>query len=621
MIRPSIPCYFGIILASFLVIAKASANSDCQPTPFPGAFEGQLTLPCQQWNAEQQQQFWFTPQGSQIIPYRWFLALKQKGSDENFTEAANIDRYRYLPQIPTELNPDGLPIGFTRGETLGSKWYTSKADSWLGINCSACHTNQVEYTTDGKTHKFLIDGGPTMGDFENFFIALAEALEDTLNDPQKFDTFADTVLSQNDGGANTKIGLRNHLADVVSVRKSWNARNQGDHPYGFGRLDAIGAILNEVTGTAMDIESNRRPANAPVNPPFIWNTAQYDFVQWDGQIYNRSSNGAGALGRNVGEVIGVFGEVELDQTPNVGIIGHATTVKFEELGVLEDLVWKLRSPKMPAILRGADADTATGKKLFIANCADCHTPIDENSKLEFNATLIPVGSLGFSPRGPVVTRFGRLGTDILRAENFVTNLARTGNFAGLPNLDSETSKTEPINLRRKIFSGEKSKIERKIFWRKTTISPIESSAKLLKFAVAGSLAFELRTSTGNFFTVLNAGRPVPREYLKQKKPNPCHDEGLLAVCYKARSLNGIWATGPYLHNGSIRTLKQLISGKRDKTFKIGSREYDTEELGFKNAGEFLFDTTLPGNSNAGHPFGFRLDEPMVEAILKYLKTI
>ena len=621
MIRPSIPCYFGIILVSFLVIAKASANSDCQPTPFPGAFEGQLTLSCQQWDAVQQQQFWFTPQGSQIIPYRWFLALKQKGSDENFTEAANIDRYRYLPQTPTELNPDGLPIGFTRGETLGSKWYTSKADSWLGINCAACHTNQVEYTIDGKTHKFLIDGGPAMGDFENFFIALAEALDDTLNDSQKFDSFADTVLSQDDGGANTKTGLRNHLADVVSVRKSWNARNQGDHPYGFGRLDAIGTILNEVTVTAMGIESNRRPANAPVNPPFIWNTAQYDFVQWDGQIYNRSSNGAGALGRNVGEVIGVFGEVELDQTPNVGKIGHATTVKFEELGVLEDLVWKLRSPKMPAILRGTDADTSTGKKLFMDNCAGCHTPIDENSKLEFNATLIPVGSLGFSPRGPVVTPIGRLGTDILRAGNFVTSLAQTGKFAGLPNLDSEVSKTAPINLLRKDFSGEKLKIERKIFWRKTTISPIEPSAKLLKFTVTGSLAFEFRTNTGNFFTVLNAGRPVPREYLKQKKPNPCHDEGLLAVCYKARSLNGIWATGPYLHNGSIRTLKQFISGTRDQTFKIGSREYDTEELGFKNSGGFIFDTTLPGNSNAGHPFGFHLNEPMVEEILKYLKTI
>ncbi len=114
---------------------------------------------------------------------------------------------------------------------------------------------------------------------------------------------------------------------------------------------------------------------------------------------------------------------------------------------------------------------------------------------------------------------------------------------------------------------------------------------------------------------------MPREYLKQKKPTPCNDEGLLAVCYKARSLNGIWATGPYLHNGSIRTLKQLISGKRDKTFKIGSREYDTEELGFKNAGEFLFDTTLPGNSNAGHPFGFRLDEPMVVGIFLGLLTI
>ena len=613
----------AIGLVSLLAKASigAAAIDSCEPIPFPGAFDDEQSLPCQGWNYDQQQDFWFLPQGSQIIPYQWFIALKQKGNDQDFTDPTYVNKFRYLPQVATPNNPDALPVDFTKGLTLGSDWYKSKANNWLGINCAACHTNQVEYTIDDKTHKFLIDGGPAMGDFEEFFVALALALEDTLNDSRKFITFADAVIDQKDGGATTRAELKKDLADVVAVRKFWNARNDGEYKYGFGRIDAIGAILNEVTVTAMGIDGNEKTANAPVNPPFIWNTPQYDFVQWDGRIYNRNSNGAGALGRNVGEVIGVFGDLQLNPSANVAKEGHTTSVKFKELGVLEDLLWELRSPKMPAVLRGEDKDTTVGAAIFATTCANCHKPIDEDSKLEFSASLIPVGSIDFSPLGlPVITPIG-LGTDILRAKNFVTSLAQTGKYAGLPNLDSDVTVTQPINVRTRNLSGENESIEQRTIWRRTTITPFNSSAKLLRFAVAGSLAYELRTNPAEFFSVLHAGRPVPREYMKQNKPNPCNDRGFPAICYKARSLNGIWATGPFLHNGSVRTLKQVITGKRDATFKVGSREYDVAELGFVNEGEFEFDTSLPGNSNDGHLYGVHLNENQVDQLLNYLKSI
>jgi hypothetical protein len=98
--------------------------------------------------------------------------------------------------------------------------------------------------------------------------------------------------------------------------------------------------------------------------------------------------------------------------------------------------------------------------------------------------------------------------------------------------------------------------------------------------------------------------------------------------YKARPLNGIWATAPYLHNGSIPTLYDLLLPKkrpgdpesgeyRPDEFVVGSREFDPVKVGFKSSGYegFTFNTRgiwddrtggyTKGNSNAGHEYGAR----------------
>jgi hypothetical protein len=77
--------------------------------------------------------------------------------------------------------------------------------------------------------------------------------------------------------------------------------------------------------------------------------------------------------------------------------------------------------------------------------------------------------------------------------------------------------------------------------------------------------------------------------------------------YPARPLDGYWATGPFLHNGAVRTYYELLSpvSERAKTFWVGSKEFDPFLLGFRDdeiLGAFLFDASLPGNSNKGHEF-------------------
>ena len=70
----------------------------------------------------------------------------------------------------------------------------------------------------------------------------------------------------------------------------------------------------------------------------------------------------------------------------------------------------------------------------------------------------------------------------------------------------------------------------------------------------------------------------------------------------------MWATAPYLHNGSVPTLHDLLLPPKDrpKTFPLGHRDYDPAKVGYTTTADgprFRFDTSKVGNSNAGHEYG------------------
>jgi hypothetical protein len=93
--------------------------------------------------------------------------------------------------------------------------------------------------------------------------------------------------------------------------------------------------------------------------------------------------------------------------------------------------------------------------------------------------------------------------------------------------------------------------------------------------------------------------------------------------YFAATLNGVWARSPYLHNGSVRTMEELLTppAQRVKTFHRGSRVFDEEVMGYTDAGTYLFDTAASGNSNSGHDYGTKLSEAEKRELIEYLKTL
>ena len=96
--------------------------------------------------------------------------------------------------------------------------------------------------------------------------------------------------------------------------------------------------------------------------------------------------------------------------------------------------------------------------------------------------------------------------------------------------------------------------------------------------------------------------------------------------YKARPLNGIWATAPFLHNGSVPNMRALFDkpADRPKTFVLGGWEYDPSVMGYapySGPHAFTFDTSKKGNSNAGHTWGTKLTDDEKDALVEYLKTL
>ena len=98
--------------------------------------------------------------------------------------------------------------------------------------------------------------------------------------------------------------------------------------------------------------------------------------------------------------------------------------------------------------------------------------------------------------------------------------------------------------------------------------------------------------------------------------------------YANMPLDGLWLRAPYLHNGSVPTLRALLfPEERPAVFFRSYDVYDWTNVGFvaigaeAEASGVRFDTLLKGNSNAGHTYGTTLSREQRELLLEYLKTL
>ena len=129
-------------------------------------------------------------------------------------------------------------------------------------------------------------------------------------------------------------------------------------------------------------------------------------------------------------------------------------------------------------------------------------------------------------------------------------------------------------------------------------------------AYAGAL-FQVASQFNGFFAQLEIPGYLP-------PPQPLRSTNQ----YWAPDLAGVWARAPYLHNGSMRTMQELLTspGERETRWHRGTRQYDVTALGYTDEGDYVFDSTGPGNSKAGHNYGTQLTAGEKRDLIEYLKT-
>jgi hypothetical protein len=319
---------------------------------------------------------------------------------------------------------------------------------------------------------------------------------------------------------------------------------------------------------SLGVPANQQAPNAPVSYPFLWTTGQLDLVQWNGAAPNAGL--IGPLARNIGEVIGVFGHLQI--IPDSIFTGYPSTIEVANLGEIEAWINDLLSPQWPNnILPPIDpVKAAEGQALYNQHCVSCHQVIDRtNTDLEISVVMVPQ-------------------TQVLTDPTMTVNAAtRTGQTDGLQGT---------LEL---ILIGD-------------TFGATAPAATILANGVIGVLL-------NHPFEGLEAAIEEYHENMNAMMFNP--------ESYKARPLNGIWATAPYLHNGSVPNLAQLLlsPSQRVAQFYVGSRDFDPANVGFittQTPGAYLFDTTVAGNSNAGHDYGTgALTAQQRLELVEYLKTL
>lgn len=348
------------------------------------AVEKTITLE-QGWNDETKTAFRWTGQGSLILPYDWFLYLEQANSTDLFRSKVNIEQLQYISQEPGAGNPDGVPIGFAKSFDPKTK------RQWIGLNCAACHTARINY----KGISILIDGAPTMADYQAFISTLEEAQKATLESSEKFDRFAKKVLAKNYNEQSAK-GLKYDFAQVTRQRSHNNAINSTQTAYGYGRLDGFGITWNNLTVDFLGVPENQIDPNAPASYPFLWGALHSDYMQWSGSAPNTPV--IGTTLRVAGEIWGTFGHVTI--TPGANPPGYDSSVPFENVDKLLGWIEELRSPEWPqAILPKIDAETAaSGKVYYDKYCVQCHQVMTrEQQKDPYKAVLVPYKEVGTDP--------------------------------------------------------------------------------------------------------------------------------------------------------------------------------------------------------------------------------
>jgi hypothetical protein len=563
-------------IAAFRIsVARAPEPLEAPALAPPVAAEGTNGLPASERSA-----FYHLSEGGEIYPVDWVLALEtQEGIRDGrpvmrpFLD--NIERYGLLPDAKGPGNPFGLPVGVSLAPSAIS------GIQMIGLNCTACHVGQIEY----QGHAMRMDGGPNMALINSFLRDLGVETQATLANPARLSRFWSRVRS---------IRAARRAADPDATREApiWQRATRmltQDRGLLQARVNFLRAIptlqkslgisTKEGYGRLDAFGIGRDELFGAVGANSLPADAPVSFPHiWGMKVTGWLQWGANTnsvMERNIGQALGVGALFDP--------VNFRSTVRLDDLHRLENMAYRLEAPSWPAFLPPIDqAKAASGQQHFTKYCVGCHETWTADGQM----------------REYKLFGLSEVGTDPMTALNYERLVQQAdGDVKPFPYAAMDLIK------RVKAVAYQQRGIDQK------TIDQWEE-----RYVRAGA-----RWDPTFRAPLLDADKWADTTGRK---------------VYRSKTLVGIWATAPFLHNGSVPTLYDLLkpAGERPVTFALGTREYDPVKLGYQSdasrfvlppgAQAFTFDTRVAGNWNTGHEWKFypELTDEIRYEIIEFLKT-
>jgi hypothetical protein len=574
---------------------------------------------------------WHLNEGSEFYPLKWMFHLESVNSnlkgtkfldklDEKFGVIYDSYSVQYGYPVPwigvtaawTETHPTESDVLVEANEPVKFlKWVDAKPKFAVsGVNCSFCHTSEVQYQSPygQENRKMILDGAPANMYIRGYFRDMVASTIKTMLTPEMLTEFIDNNLGQTPGTSKKiakqfskqfriELGLdkerfygrwfdnairglyrrvspdnyqnsvlkalqdalfqrrdvvKKYLVKLVELtydlkgnpvpqelifrleRLAITVGSDPDLPVtpeGYTRTDAFGRIGNLVARMNDPIE-----LTATTSVPHMWSTKYKSLFHWN-------ANTNSVMNRNIGQSFGLGAvltgpEIE-DSASLTEELKHNATTNLHNLAKIEKLLYKIQVPKFDSIFPQHTMEDRTtlqnGCNTFANKCMGCH---------QTDQRVGPMGKLVHDNMIP---------HRVINTDSWYSELQKKP-VDGVPLKDALFGFVNAVKKR---------------YYSRFDISEREQRDWQNK-DFRGPEYFR------DTFVGENSHDPNgPSAYLNIDKRQ---------AGYPARSLAGAWATAPYMHNGSIPTVADILKpeNERPKIFFVGSNEYDNENMGFKS---------------------------------------
>jgi mono/diheme cytochrome c family protein len=502
--------------------------------------------------------------------------LKSPRTGRSFLES--LGDYGFLT---TSTNAHEPPIGIT----VATQDVMGHPLPFIGVNCAACHTGELQY----RGRSLRMDGAPNLFSMEDLFRDAHDALGAVLADPVRAFEFVRAIIRRHHDEAKPGeflevTGAGFDLLNSVNLSDGLSAPEQ-----------AITAILGAAASPLVELKADPAPSAG-------LDAARQGLL---GDLAATLEKYSGFLERRLERLRVMADAIDsgVDMGPGRG----------DSFGIIRDLLY----PDHGIVL---DAPVSTPHLFGLGGYQWIHWDGNTTSVMDRNyAQAIALGA-DYDPTTHVSSV---LPLNLDRLEQVARKIqppAWPTNVLGP--LDSAK-----LTRGRALFSEHCAgcHTEERVYPYAEVGTSLPRTTNVMGRVGDRHFYARLAGSASNILAASYAAHGITPEQARsfERVPDPAWRT---TGGYIARRLDGIWASPPYLHNGSVPSLYDLLlpAARRPKTFPVGHREFDPVKVGFTTnvvQPVWTMDTTIPGNFNYGHEFGAGLPEEDRWALVEYVKSL